>query len=119
MSRRLPRRLAATAAVLALLAVPSASAATTDTATMAVSAVAATYHVGDKITFTSTTPCTVLCRRIWKSFTVGGPHLGEQLGEGESVTHVFTTPGLKTVQLDLSELCVGTSRLTCDSYAQV
>src|SRR5262245_53491288 len=31
----------------------------------------------------------------------------------------FTTPGLKTVELDLSELCVGTTRLTCDSFAFV
>src|SRR5947199_10441692 len=115
MSRRLPRRLAATAAVLALLAVPSASAATTDTATAEASP--GPYLVNVPITFTSTTPCTVNCRLIWTY--LNGTRLGDKIGEGVSVSMAFPTPGLKTVELDLSELCVGTSRLVCDSITTV
>src|SRR4051794_12964618 len=118
--RRVCVRLAGVFAVLVLLAVPTAQAATADTATISVSP--APYHVGDLITFTtSPTPCTVNCRLIWRFFTDGGPHLGQQLGADNltEVKHAFTTPGIYTAQLDLSEACGGTSRLTCDSYASV
>jgi len=108
-------KLAALAALLTLLVVPLARAATTDTATA--EAAPGPYFVGSPITFTSTTPSTTSCRLIWKYLS--GTRLGEQMGEGVSVQRVFSTPGLKTVQLDLSEFCVGTSRLTCDSFAYV
>jgi hypothetical protein len=108
-------KLAALAVVLTLLVVPLARAATTDIATAEASA--GPYFVGEPITFTSTTPCTTACRLIWKYLS--GTRLGEQMGEGVSVERAFSTPGLKTVQLDLSERCVGTSRLTCDSFAEV
>jgi hypothetical protein len=48
-----------------------------------------------------------------------GSRLGDRIGEGVSVQQAFTTPGFKTVELRLSELCVGTTRLTCDSAAFV
>ena len=91
-------RLAAIAAVLTIAAVPSAGAATTDTATAAVSA--GPYTVGALITFTSTTPCSVPCRLIWKY--LNGTRLGDQLGEGQSVQTSFATTGLHTVQLELN-----------------
>jgi len=109
------RKLAALAALLTLLVAPVARAATTDIATA--EAAPGPYLVGSPITFTSTTPCTVSCRLLWKYLS--GTRLGEQMGEGVSVQRSFSTPGLKTVQLDMSEFCVGTSRLTCDSFAYV
>ena len=69
------------------------------------------------ITFTSTTPCTVLCRLIWTY--LNGTRLGDRIGEGENVQQSFSTPGWKTVQLRLTEFCVGTTRLVCDSVAYV
>jgi len=108
-------KLAAIAAVISLFAVPVAHAATTDTATAEASP--GPYTVDTPITFTSTTPCTVPCRLIWTF--LNGTRLGDKIGEGVSVQQSFATPGLKTVQLDLSELCVGTTRLTCDSFAYV
>jgi hypothetical protein len=108
-------KLAALVAVLTLFVVPVARAATTDTASAAASD--GPYLVGSPITFTSTTPCTTACRLTWKYLS--GTRLGEQLGEGVSVQRAFFTPGLKTVQLRLTERCVGTSRLVCDSSAYV
>jgi HYR domain-containing protein len=108
-------KLAALAALLSLLVVPLARAATTDTATA--EAEPGPYFVGSPITFTSTTPCTTNCRLRWKYLS--GTRLGEQMGEGVSVQRAFSTPGLKTVELQLTELCVGTSRLICDSIAYV
>ena len=35
------------------------------------------------------------------------------------VAWTFADPGVYTVQFDLSELCVGSTRLTCDSFAEV
>jgi hypothetical protein len=95
--------------------VPFARGATTDTASATASV--GPYVVNVPITFTSTTPCTVACRLIWTY--LDGSRLGDRIGEGESVQMAFSTPGIKTVQLDLSELCVGTTRLTCDSFAYV
>ena len=108
-------KIAALALVISLFVVPLARGATTDTA----SAIASPgpYFVNVPITFTSTTPCSVPCRLIWTY--LNGTRLGDRIGEGESVQTTFTTPGVKTVQLDLSELCVGTTRLTCDSFAYV
>jgi HYR domain len=108
-------KIAAFAVVLSLFVVPLARGATTDTA----SAIASPgpYFVGVPITFTSTTPCSVPCQLIWTY--LNGTRLGDRIGLGDSVTTTFTTPGVKTVQLDLSELCVGTTRLTCDSFAFV
>jgi hypothetical protein len=108
-------RLAALTVLLALLAVPSAQAATTDQATAVASP--GPYLVDTPITFTSTTPCTTACRLTWKF--LNGTRLGDQLGEGVSVQTSFPTPGVKTVELRLTELCVGTSRLVCDSVAYV
>ena len=108
-------KLAAIAALLTLLVVPLARAATTDTATAAASP--GPYLVGSPITFTSTTPCTVSCRLTWTF--LNGTRLGDKLGEGESVVTTFSTPGLKTVELRLTELCVGTTRLVCDSITTV
>jgi hypothetical protein len=111
------RKLVPIAAALALLAIaPSTSvAATTDTATAEASP--GPYLVGQPITFTSTTPCTTACRLTWRF--LDGSRLGDQLGEGVSVTTTFATPGLKTVELRLTESCVGTTRLTCASFAYV
>ena len=75
------------------------------------------YLVGAPITFTSTNPCTVACRLIWTYRN--GTRLGVALGEGTSVTPSFSTPGLKTVELRLTETCVGTTRLVCSSVAVV
>src|SRR4029077_13658926 len=100
---------------ISLFAVPVAQAATTDTATAVASP--GPYTVNTPITFTSKTPCTVNCRLIWTF--LDGSRLGDRIGEGVSVQQAFATPGVKTVQLDLSELCVGTTRLTCDSFAYV
>ena len=108
-------KFAALAVVLSLFLVPVAQGATTDIASA--SASAGPYLVNVPITFTSTTPCTVNCRLIWTF--LNGTRLGDKIGEGESVQMAFPTPGVKTVQLDLSELCVGTTRLTCDSFAYV
>jgi hypothetical protein len=108
-------KLATIAALLTLLVAPMARAATTDTATAAASP--PPYLVGVPITFTSTTPCTVSCRLTWTF--LNGTRLGDKLGEGESVVTSFSTPGLKTVELRLTELCVGTTRLVCDSIALV
>jgi HYR domain len=108
-------KLSALLAVLALFVVPVAQAATTDTATAEASP--GPYLVGQPITFTSTTPCTVSCRLTWKY--LNGTRLGDQLGEGVSVQTAFSTPGPQTVQLRLSEQCVGTSRLVCSSFAEV
>jgi hypothetical protein len=108
-------KLFAFAVVLTVLAVPTAQAATTDTATAVASD--GPYLVDTPITFTSTTPCTTACRLTWKYLS--GTRLGDQLGEGVSVTTAFSTPGVKTVQLRLTELCVGTSRLVCASEAYV
>src|SRR3954453_14290415 len=108
-------KLAALAAVFTLLVVPVARASTTDTATAAASD--GPYFVDTPITFTSTTPCTTACRLIWKYLS--GTRLGEQMGEGESVQRSFSTPGWKTVQLRMTEFCVGTTRLVCDSVAYV
>lgn len=108
-------KLAAITVALTVLAVPTASAATTDTAT----AVAAPgpYLVDAPVTFTSTTPCTTACRLTWKY--LDGTRLGEQIGEGVSVARSFSTPGSKTVELRLTELCDGTSHLVCASVAYV
>jgi hypothetical protein len=109
-------RVAATAAALVLLvAAPTALGATKDTATAQASP--GPYHVGEPITFTSTTPCTVACRLTWTY--LNGTRLGDRLGEGVDVVTTFSTPGWKTVQLRLTELCVGTTRLTCASSALV
>lgn len=108
-------KVTALVAVLTLLVVPLARAATTDTATAEASP--GPYFVGQPITFTSTTPCTVNCRLTWKY--LNGTRLGDQIGEGVSVQDTFSTPGLKTVQLRLTEQCVGTSRLVCASFAEV
>jgi HYR domain len=108
-------KLAAITVALTVLAVPTAQAATTDTATAVASP--GPYLVDVPITFTSTTPCTTACRLIWKYLS--GTRLGVQLGEGVSVARAFSTPGLKTVELRLTELCVGTSRLVCASPAYV
>jgi hypothetical protein len=108
-------KLAAIAAVISLFAVPVAHAATTDTATAEASP--GPYTVNTPITFTSTTPCTVPCRLIWTF--LDGSRLGDKIGEGVSVQQAFTTPGFKTVELRLSETCVGTTRLVCDSAAFV
>src|SRR5438067_2843654 len=108
-------KLAAIAAVLTLLVAPVARAATTDTATAEASA--GPYLVGSPVTYTSTTPCTVACRLTWTF--LNGTRLGDKLGEGVSVVTAFATPGLKTVELRLTELCVGTSRLVCDSIDTV
>src|SRR3954454_14916126 len=108
-------RFVAIAAALGLLFVPATQAATTDTATAAASP--GPYLVGEPITFTSTTPCTVACRLIWTF--LNGTRLGDALGEGTSVTTSFDTPGLKKVELRLAQTCVGTSRLVCDSIALV
>src|SRR6478735_2130583 len=112
------RKIVALAAMLGALGVlnaPAAQAATADTATAQASP--GPYLVGEPITFTSTTPCTAACRLIWTF--VSGTRLGVALGEGASVTMSFATPGLKTVQLRLTETCVGTTRLVCDSSALV
>ena len=108
-------KLAAIAAVFALFVVPVARASTTDTATAAASP--GPYVVDQPITFTSTTPCTTSCRLIWTY--LNGTRLGDKVGEGVSVEQSFSTPGWKTVQLRLTELCVGTTRLVCDSVAYV
>src|SRR3954453_15450106 len=108
-------RFVAIAAALGLLFVPATQAATTDTATAAASP--GPYLVGEPITFTSTTPCTVPCRLIWTF--LNGTRLGDQIGEGTSVSQAFPTPGLKTVELRLTEQCVGTTRLVCASTALV
>jgi len=50
---------------------------------------------------------------------LSGTRLGERLGEGVSVQRAFFTPGQKLVELRLTEQCVGTSRLICDSIALV
>jgi hypothetical protein len=105
----------ATAASAGLLAAPGTHAATTDTATATASP--GPYLVGAPITFTSTTACTVPCRLIWRY--LDGSRLGVQLGEGTSVQKAFDSEGLKTVQLELSETCVGTTRITCTSVAYV
>jgi hypothetical protein len=108
-------RLAAIAAVFTLFVVPVARASTTDVATAA--AEPGPYFVDQPITFTSTTPCTTTCRLIWTY--LNGTRLGDRVGEGESVQQSFSTPGSKTVQLRMSEFCVGTTRLVCDSVAYV
>jgi HYR domain-containing protein len=109
-------RVAAIAAALVLLvAAPTALGATKDTATAQASP--GPYHVGEPITFMSTTPCTTACRLTWTY--LNGTRLGDQLGEGVDVVTTFSTPGWKTVQLRLTELCVGTTRLTCASSALV
>jgi HYR domain len=108
-------KLAAIAAFFALLVVPVAHGATTDIATAQASP--GPYLVGSPITFTSTTPCTVPCRLVWTY--LNGTRLGDSLGEGDSVVTSFATPGLKTVELRLTELCVGTTRLVCDSIVTV
>lgn len=106
---------AAAAAALTLLAAPAALAATADTATAEASP--GPYLVDAPITFTSTTPCTTACRLTWTF--LNGTRLGDQLGEGVSVSTAFATSGLKTVELRLTEACVGTTRLTCASFAYV
>ncbi len=75
------------------------------------------YVVGEPITFTSTTPCTAACRLIWTF--LDGTRLGDALGEGDSVTTSFDTPGLKTVELRHTEFCVGSPRLVCSKVAVV
>src|SRR3954451_6842162 len=107
--------LAALLGVLGVLYSPAAQAATADTATAQASP--GPYLVGEPITFTSTTPCTVACRLIWTF--LNGTRLGDALGEGTSVTTSFATPGLKTVELQLKETCVGTTQLVCTSVALV
>ncbi len=112
------RRLVAIAAVLGVLgvlSVPAAQAATADTATAQASP--GPYLVGEPITFTSTTPCTDACRLFWTF--LNGTRLGDALGEGTSVTTSFDTPGLKSVELRLTQICVGSTRLVCDSIAVV
>jgi hypothetical protein len=105
----------AIAAAITVVAAPTSLAATRDTASAEASP--GPYRVGEPITFTSTTPCTTACRLIWTYLS--GTRLGEKLGEGVSVSRAFSTPGLKTVQLRLTELCVGSPRLTCASVAYV
>src|SRR3954453_14110745 len=81
--RPMVARLAGVAAVVLLLAVPTAQAGTADTATAQASP--GPYLVDTPITFfTSATPCTINCRLIWKY--LNGTRLGDQLGEGLSVT---------------------------------
>ncbi len=103
------------AVLLGMLHVSTAQAATSDSATATASP--GPYLVGQPITFTSTNPCTVACRLIWTY--LNGTRLGDALGEGTSVTTSFSTPGLKTVELRLTENCVGTTRLVCSSVAVV
>jgi hypothetical protein len=111
------RKLAPITVLFTLLAFGASTAlgATKDTATAAASP--GPYFVGAPVTFTSTTPCTVACRLTWT--LLNGTRLGDRLGEGVSVTTSFSTSGLKTVQLELNELCVGSPRLTCSSFAYV
>src|SRR4051794_24275654 len=104
-------KLAVLGLVLGLFFVPVAQGATTDTAKATVSP--GPYVVGHPITLTSS-PCTVLCQQIWTF--LNGTRLGDRIGVGEQVSVTFDTPGLKTIELDLSEFCVGTTRLTCDSF---
>jgi hypothetical protein len=79
-------RLSALAAVISLFLVAVAHGATTDTASATASP--GTYVVNEPITFTSTTPCTVLCSQIWTF--LDGSRLGDKIGEGESVQMSFT-----------------------------
>ncbi|MFL5926185.1 MAG: HYR domain-containing protein [Gaiellaceae bacterium] len=104
-------KLAVLGLVLGLFFIPVAQGATTDTAKATVSP--GPYVVGVPITLTSS-PCTVLCQQIWTF--LNGTRLGDRIGVGEQVNVTFDTPGLKTIELDLSEFCVGTTRLTCDSF---
>src|SRR6478609_6391414 len=103
------------AVLLGMLHVSTAQAATSDSATATASP--GPYLVGQPITFTSTNPCTVACRLIWTY--LNGTRLGDALGEGTGVTTSFSTPGLKTVELRLTEIFVGTTRLVCSSVAVV
>jgi len=98
-----------------MLHVSTAQAATSDSATATASP--GPHLVGQPITFTSTNPCTVACRLIWTY--LNGTRLGVALGEGTSVTTSLSTHGLKTVELSLTETCVGTTRLVCSSVAVV
>ena len=97
------------------MVVVDTTAPTIDTATAAASP--GPYLVDVPITFTSTTPCTRPCRLIWTY--LNGTRLGDRIGEGVSVSQAFSTPGLKTVQLRLTEFCVGTSHLVCASQTLV
>jgi HYR domain-containing protein len=105
----------AVAAAITLVVTPTSLAATKDTASAEASP--GPYFVGEPITFTSTTPCTTACGLTWTYLS--GTRLGERVGVGEKVSKTFSTPGLKTVQLKLTELCVGSPRLTCASFAYV
>jgi HYR domain-containing protein len=107
--------LVALAAAFVVLAVPTARAATKDVATAEASP--GPYFVGEPITFTSTTSCTVNCSLIWEY--LNGTRLRVHVGNGPQVPYTFNEPGVKIVRLDLAEVCVGTSRIPCDSYAEV
>jgi hypothetical protein len=93
-------------------------AATADTAAASVSPAIAL--VGDPVTFTSTNPCTVACGLTWRRPDLGIPRFGGVIvGQGEQITLTFATPGQYQLVLDLSETCVGTTRLVCHSTAAV
>lgn len=104
------------AALAALVTAAPSQAATVDTATASSSV--ATAHVGEVVTFTSTTPCTVACRLTWTWRE--GSRLGWRMGEGQTIRYVFTKVDTGIIQLDLSEPCAGSGgRLICHSYAYV
>ena len=93
-------------------------AATVDTAAASVDPAIAL--VGQPITFTSTNPCTIVCSLTWRRPDIGIARFGGVIvGEGQQFTMSFPQPGTYEVVLDMGEVCAGTSRLVCHSFALV
>jgi hypothetical protein len=104
--------------IMVLVPTDRSSAATADIAAASVDP--PTALIGQPVTFTSTKPCTIACALTWRRPDLGIPRFGGQIvGNGESITLTFPEPGTYEVVLDLSEVCVGTTQLVCDSFASV
>ena len=93
-------------------------AATVDTAAASVDPAIAL--VGQPVTFTSTNPCTIVCSLTWRRPDIGIARFGGVIvGQGQQFTMSFPQPGTYEVVLDMGEVCAGTSRLVCHSFALV
>ncbi len=93
-------------------------AATVDTAAASVNPAIAL--VGQPVTFTSTNPCTIACSLTWRRPDIGIARFGGVIvGQGQQFTMSFPQPGTYEVVLDMGEVCAGSSRLVCHSFALV
>ena len=110
------RKLLTIITLLTAIVIPANATAATPQATATASAVV--VHVGESVTFNSTTPCTAACSQTWTWYN-GVNRLGYHMGYGSQVNYKFTTPRSGPVQLALYQPSYPGSRLGRTTYAEI